>query len=278
MLAPDLSVSLHQRRLRCVLDLGLMLSPWGPMVVKQLSGLLELWAVRELWHILDNTECYRSDRGFWVLGTWEQVRLQSDLGGLRLHWLGDGPQESFLPEDLDAGLFARFQSLVEALDPLPGETDPLRAGTRDALALAAALGEAVILAAGGPERADAPPFVELARSWGIAGVEVPPQDPLAAIETELLSWILLQSGSAQILWSGLELAAVRVAAPRAWPVFAQEPSERSEPTPPAHPWQDVQLFWHWIYPMRTLAAPRGSAARPSLAAPAPLAGSRTHAQ
>jgi hypothetical protein len=55
---PDLSVTISQRRWACVLDPTLTLSRFGLLLVKRLGEVMELWVVRELWHVLDNTQYY----------------------------------------------------------------------------------------------------------------------------------------------------------------------------------------------------------------------------
>ncbi len=53
---PDLSLTVSQRRWACVLDPTLALSRFGLLLVKRLGEVMELWVVRELWHVLDNTQ------------------------------------------------------------------------------------------------------------------------------------------------------------------------------------------------------------------------------
>ena len=50
-LFPDLSVTVSQRRWACVLDPILALSEYGLPLVKQLGKVMDLWVVREFWHI-----------------------------------------------------------------------------------------------------------------------------------------------------------------------------------------------------------------------------------
>lgn len=58
---PDLSVTISQRRWSCVLDPTLALSYYGLALVKRLRQVMEVWVVRELWNILDNTHFYLQD-------------------------------------------------------------------------------------------------------------------------------------------------------------------------------------------------------------------------
>jgi hypothetical protein len=59
---PDLSVTISQRRWACVLDPTLTLSRFGLLFGKRLGEVMELWVVREIWHVLDNTQFYLQDR------------------------------------------------------------------------------------------------------------------------------------------------------------------------------------------------------------------------
>ncbi|MCX7595226.1 MAG: hypothetical protein N2235_15995 [Fischerella sp.] len=57
-LSPNISITLSQQRLTCVLDPSLVLSNYGLSLTQQLGEVMDLWVVRELWHILDNTRFY----------------------------------------------------------------------------------------------------------------------------------------------------------------------------------------------------------------------------
>ena len=67
--------------------------------------------VRELWHVLDNTQYYLqqpdsllADRTpsakvqeiLYALREWERVRMETDPAGQRCYWIGDGPVESIV--------------------------------------------------------------------------------------------------------------------------------------------------------------------------------------
>lgn len=165
---------------RVVLDPWLCLQPTGPELVQRLQQVAELWLVRELWHILDNSvyfthhpsalmdrlptgeanETERSSRAqsvdteestsswAWLgesLRVWDAIRLSRDLAGLKLFWLGDGLSESLLPDGISTAIHPINEHLVETLDSVFQPDSPLACGQRDALALAAALGGAPIL-------------------------------------------------------------------------------------------------------------------------------------
>jgi hypothetical protein len=77
MLFPALSVEVDQRRRACVLDFSLALSRFGPAVARNLSDVLEVWIVPEMWHILDNTCLYLDKPELLLHGT--EVRLTAAL-------------------------------------------------------------------------------------------------------------------------------------------------------------------------------------------------------
>jgi hypothetical protein len=54
----ELSVSVAVRRPRLVLDPWLCLEALGPPLIQKLQACAELWLVRELWHILDNSHYF----------------------------------------------------------------------------------------------------------------------------------------------------------------------------------------------------------------------------
>jgi hypothetical protein len=173
MLFPALSVEVDQRRRACVLDFSLALSRFGPAVARNLSDVLEVWIVPEMWHILDNTCLYldkpelllpHADYGgvtaerleeasretASALREWERLRFETDPACLRLYWIGDGPLESFLPSRVDQQILTRWTALAASLDAritgrLPPPDHPLAAAYRDTAALTAALGNAFIL-------------------------------------------------------------------------------------------------------------------------------------
>ena len=97
---------LSDRRWICVIDPALALSQYGVSLITQLSSVLELWVVRELWHILDNVDLYlqrpklitpkgspfaktleqerRSlEETFLALKAWEQFRIGTEFGRIK---------------------------------------------------------------------------------------------------------------------------------------------------------------------------------------------------
>src|SRR5213594_2963272 len=167
MLFPDLSFTLSQRRRACVLDPGLMLSRFGLGLIRRLGELMALWMVRELWHILDNSQFYLEqteslfrmsddervplrqmpsrDEIATAMKAWERIRMENDLSGLKLFWIGDGLSESLVPPGTGADLVWRYESLARALDRHLSSTGPMACAARDTAALVAALGAAFVL-------------------------------------------------------------------------------------------------------------------------------------
>ncbi|WP_088889342.1 hypothetical protein [Leptolyngbya ohadii] len=128
----------HSQRRACILDLPLALSSMGVTLARSLSPVMELWVVRELWHILNNPNFYlerpellapihvevgepHPDRAIvseitQALQTWQTFRREHDLTGLRLFWLGDSLQESLLPRTQHSPVFQRWEAIAASLD------------------------------------------------------------------------------------------------------------------------------------------------------------------
>lgn len=238
-------VSPRSRRSRAVLDPGLCLGVAGPALVQRLSRQAELWIVRELWHILDNSYFYcrhpaallsesageaqpraapgqplaaggepsRPPADLASLGrtlrTWERLRVTTDLAGLELFWLGDGLSESLLPEGTPAAVHQAHERLVRSLDERLHPSTPLESARRDALALSMALGGVPVLAA--LDGGQLPGLLE----WlpqGAAGCRGVRDEWAARLRAD---WhdALLTAHCAPMLWSGLRLALVYAYAP-----------------------------------------------------------------
>jgi len=217
----------------------------GLALVQRLQEQAELWLVRELWHILDNSLHFaRHPRSLTApheivepskpkppsraettadarapmpeaavsesLRAWESIRSATDLAGLRLFWLGDGLSESLLPEGVPGQVHAIHEHLVEVFDRALLPQSPVACGQRDALALAVALGGAPILGCLDASTSDATPCTWLripkARSLHV-------DDHWAAWEREKWLALLGRSGCLPLLWGGLNLAVVNVHVP-----------------------------------------------------------------
>src|SRR5215470_20000796 len=99
---PPLDVSLSSRRMACVLDGELALSRQGLLFATRLAQEADVWLFRALWQTLDNSYMLRDmserdpasngDDAFpspRILQHWEMARLETDLGGLQLFFVGD---------------------------------------------------------------------------------------------------------------------------------------------------------------------------------------------
>jgi hypothetical protein len=134
----------------------------------------------------------------------------------------------------------------------------MTSATRDAAALAAALGTAFVLSF---SRKDGdqhilPPICSALQSWNIPSEQIAPADPTAAIESEHLRHLLVHSGLSHLMWANVRLAVVRLLLPNA-PLSFPRPgvpadelaatgtiADEDEST--ADPWAAAQAFWHLI--------------------------------
>ncbi|MFM0052535.1 hypothetical protein [Caballeronia grimmiae] len=298
MLFPDsLSVTFGQRRCVCVMDPALMLSRFGLPLLRRLGDAMELWVVRELWHILDNSRVYLDDPALLfrfadgpaaykppekpagheeittAMRDWERIRLENDLSGLRMCWLGDGVSESLMPTGARPDLLTRFDAFGCTLDRALRPASPMECAYRDSAALAAALGNAFILTSfrSVPEPGVASPALrDLLARGGIACTELPLREPLAEIERDYLRRLLVHANVAKLVWAGLSLAVIHVVTPAGMFLYDERGDEPQDPLDgilPATPddelrpglWDGAQAFWY------TLARPHdgivGNAAR-----------------
>ncbi len=281
---PPLSVTVSTKRRACVLDTQLALSRFGPLLAFRLCEEFDLWLVPELWHLLDNVEVYSRSPGGQFSGgpaaagagwrVWELARLEKDLAGLNVFWMGDEKCESLLPKSADAHLVHRFRSLDQTLQH-SARTRPAseaRQGTgydffleccRQTVSLAAALTpyRGFILAHQPPpgtgEAEHEPPLCTALKGLGIQCFPVH-RERRTRLEREYLLPILARTGISELLWAGLHLAVVHLVAPNALiiPVSlgeeelaAQEmASPAGEPLPGRlNWWEGAMGFW---YPLR----------------------------
>ncbi|MGK7912436.1 MAG: hypothetical protein AB4050_13300 [Synechococcus sp.] len=267
-LFPTISLTFSQRQRVCVLDPVLLLCDRGLealFLTKNLSTLMELWVVRELWHILDNTLFYiehipdvslpvaPADRASApkfderAINAWEQLRLKTDLAGLNIFWMGDSAGQSCLPKWIKEGVnpeetIARYELLARSLDSHLSESEirqPLHAACRDAIALAATLGSATILTYR-PTSGNSSYIVDCLERWGIGCHQQPDSDPIVAIERQHLQHLFVHAGVSQLLWSDLDLVVLHLIVPAALhPSVLQSCSEAGDPDDREdfeHPW------------------------------------------
>lgn len=285
---PDLNVTISQPRWACVLDPTLALSRYGLPLVKQLNEVMELWVGRELWHILDNTHFYleqpesllldrfasasettedraRAQEIVWALREWERIRMETDLSGLKLFWIGDRLGESLLPAEADPKMIWRYEALAESLARSPDErttfNEVLLSAFRDVAALAAAQGSAFILTQlpEGATASSSPVICNALGAWGIPCKAISAQDPWAALERDYLRRLVAQAGLVKWFWAGLRLVVLHLLVPAAATalsdseaVFSEELlfveetlvdlAERQKPA--INLWQCAQAFWY----------------------------------
>lgn len=265
---PDLSVQVTRRRARCVVDPNLALSRHGALLTRLIAPYAEQWVGPEIFNVLDSAHLYRLEPELliWpstdqddmaavpeVLRDWARLREEA---GRCLYWVGDALRESFLPEDLDDAVLARWEAASRTLDCLLPRaieaTGPLVAAMRDAAALCAVLPNACIVGRG--RRGDVPPICGHLRQWGLACEKLGPEDALAALERAEFLRLLVAAGLAPLIWGGLQLAVVHLCMPhlgRLEPgpeidqdgepeLLADEPQFAT----PNHPWEGATCFWY----------------------------------
>lgn len=286
-LVSDVAITFTKQRWACVLDPALALSVYGLPLVKQLSERMELWIVREFWHMLDNPQFYVeqpetllgkdlealspaarqqvSQQMLRSLQEWERLRLRVDPTTRNINFLADVIGESCVPVGVDDDLIWRWESLAQSLDNCMGEpftkADTLTLAYRDLAALAAAR-PACILTHRSTEAAqfNVPPTIcGPLQQWGIASQEVKADDKILAAERAYLCEILVHAGLSKLLWSGLNLIVLHLMVPAAATISQNsqwdnnlafsELDEPSNSTPieAMNLWQDAQGFWYAMH-------------------------------
>lgn len=277
-LLQDLSVTIGQRRWTCILDPTLALSRHGLPLIKRLGEVMEIWVVRELWHILDNTHFYfqqpdilkssinPSDRDssrarhsqeiLRALREWEKIRFETDPNKLKLYWIGDGPCESLLPEELTSSVVWRYETLSSALDSRLGmEGTILSSAFRDAAALAVTLPAAIILTHRPESGGAIPALCNVLDGWGISCRQLKLDDTLVHLETKYLQQLLVLAGLAGTCWAGFRPAVLHLHAPAAASISPSTPYDgldysegesmsETERIEEGDPWLEAQGFWY----------------------------------
>ena len=280
---PPMTVKLRGEAMSCVVDVQLTLSQLGLLFATRLAREMDVWLVRSLWAILDNTRYYlakpdlllpagapqggrKQARGLVdVLRQWQSARLETHLAGLHLYWAGSARFDSLLPPDVDDELLERFELLSQELEQLwddpacePLGYNPLQECCRDAVALAAALirYRPIVFtrcAAGADPAAGEPRICAYLRECGI---DVQPLDPACRMRPfeQYLRPLFARNGIFELQWAGLDLAALHLVAPGAFVVAASE----QESDPPSYPhviqarnsvrdtphWRGARAFWY----------------------------------
>jgi hypothetical protein len=262
----------------CIIDPALALSRYGVPLVKQLGEVMELWVVRELWHILDNCAFYLQQPGLIAprgnscertpqqernaleetlrsLLEWERFRGETDLAGLNFFWLGDSPSESFVPKSRNLDIFWRWEAIANSLDSQLDRWQTvdyiLPLAFRDTAALAVSLGSAFILTHQLPadfEQNLAPEICNALENWGIPCQLLTPDDSIVAMERDYLRQLLIHTDAAKFLWAGVRLAMLHLIVPIA-PDLQKFPeqSQTNSPSVAAEPTDDPKPHnFSWI--------------------------------
>ncbi len=282
-LMPDFSITLNQRRWACVLDPTLALSDYGLPLVKQLGELMELWVVREFWHILDNTHFYLqqpesilgervverspqtqqilSQQVIRALKEWERLRTTTERSSWNVHFLADVIGESCIPGGIDSDIIWRWESLAQSLDHHIGKqfvrADTLTLAFRDLVSLAAARPASILTYRLSEDvESNLPPAIcTTLETWGIPCQAISSTDSIAAIEREQLRNLLVHAGLAKLLWSGLNLVVVHLMVPAADSLSTAEawsgdlPFSEMEvlsdfPEAETNLWEGARAFWY----------------------------------
>jgi hypothetical protein len=273
------------RQLRsCVIDPALALSSYGLPLVQQLKEVMEVWFVREFWHILDNAhfysqqpdlitlkgirtpeqECAALEETIGSLRAWERFRGETDLPRLNLFWLGDNLQESFLPQGSSQEIFWRWEAIARSLDArlnCSQRTDyVLPFAFRDAVALAASLGSAFILTRQLPTdvEQDLPPEIcQTLVHCGISCQFLSVRDFGVARERNYWHQLLVHTGLAKLLWAGLRLSILQllvlplpefneVSHRLPEHLFPSDAEAAGNSTPHSSIWTSARGFWYLI--------------------------------
>ena len=232
-LQPDFTISYTARRLACVIDSSLALSIYGLPIAKRLGEWMELWIVREFWHLLESgpaTACYRPQLGpvmQQTLQEWERLRQHLDPAHRPVHVLSDVLGDSCLPAGSDQDLLWRWERLAQSLDQqleargirLDGQVMALR----DLIALAVARSACIFTLRTSRDPKDPPPLCQTLREWGLDCEVVSSGDPLMAIEASWIQQRFVQAGLASLPWSGMDLCVVHLFVPAAASLAVPQP-------------------------------------------------------
>jgi hypothetical protein len=277
----DLSLTLRQHRLSCVIDPALLLChAEGAALATRLARVVEGWLPRSFWQVIDASD--------WVLGDgpdpglrvarcapvdtqplsktavrrWMAMRNGTDAGSWPLRWVGDNFAESQVQDGADADIVERTEALVDALAQrlaLP-DADPWRSichgsgwsslnGSVDLLALAAALESTRVLTCISPGATEPGP-VGVLRAAGLAISALNPLSPdsLFAAERGLLRDAMAACGLPVLVDRLPALAVLHVR-------LGDGVDDRIEPAAatalvtdacpaPQDPWQDARAWWY----------------------------------
>jgi hypothetical protein len=265
-LLPDFTITCTSRRRACVIDPVLALSIYRLPIAKQLGEWLELWVVREFWHLVEGSEPSRfvlprltpsMER---ALQEWERLRQHVDSQHRPVNVLADVLGDSTLPAGSDPDLIWRWESLAQALDGLL-EAQGLRIDApvmacRDLVALAAARSAFILTLRSPSEAHAAPTLCQSLQNWGIPCMPVPLSNELRCIDAAALRHLFVHAGLASLLWAGMDLCVVHLFVPTAatlgsaqsWPDYGfpleAAEAESESAIAPDRLWEGARAFWY----------------------------------
>ncbi|HWP20747.1 MAG TPA: hypothetical protein VNO84_16580 [Burkholderiaceae bacterium] len=258
MRASDLSLTVRQRKLACVIDPALALGhPCGPGLALKLAQVFEPWLTRSFWQTLDASELLlrRLDRELpaprrarvdpdALLG-WLSLREATDAGSWTLHWVDENFTSSQVRDAADSDLVDRYEQLAAALEarmnsnPASWESglDPVR-GAMDTLSLSACLDGALVLTECPRGTPDTPWPVQALDRAGVPvdRLDPPSDDTLFAVERRLVRDALVTAGLVALAQRLPSLAAVHVL------VDATGASDAAQEG--TDPWSGARAWWY----------------------------------
>jgi hypothetical protein len=268
MLPNDLSLTVSQRKLACVLDPALALGyAHGPTVAVRLTRVLETWLTRSFWQVLDASDLLDSLLAEesahaakvhipidpLALSAWITMRDSTDAGSWCLRWMGDCVAESQVQDGNAPDLVERYEALAGALGARDNQwtthaatwadgLDPVMTSF-DAVALSATLDGAPVLSFVTQSDATRPWPVQALERANVrtTSLEPMPQETLFAAERKLLRNALVTAGLASIATTLPRLAVVHVL------VGAEASAPHADDTRAAPgPWDSAHAWWYLI--------------------------------
>lgn len=286
---PPLDVEVNARKWSCILDIHLALSRYGLIFALRLAEEMNVWLLPALWEILDSDQYYRdhpdrlspdsligensmeSERREQILealGQWQTARLEANLAALPFYWSGDGNHDSLLPKGMDYSLVQRFVTLSATLDrQRASNVNKLHPGypflecSRDAVALTAALARhrpILFTLTSADENREEPYLCTYLRENGIGCKKIDLETAANGKQVkEYISRIFARCGISELLWSGMELAAVHIISAKSYLMPMTNPEEPLYVTRPSltdekevdlqireNWWAETMAFWY----------------------------------
>jgi len=302
---PPLSIEVSTRRRACVVDTDLALSKGGLPVITRICNEFDIWVVPQLFRILDETEFIRttlcpksckpennakaseeipphfigdilSDQK--VAFQWEAARIETDIAGLNIYWMGDEKCESLLPKHKhgDQNLIQRFRVLTQSLEkklkiqcerqhakrsqdlanthpPQVSYPDFLKYECfRDTAALATALSPvgSFILTRYSPGRKPknrSPDMPEICKRLVTSGIPLK-RVQMYAVERDYWAPVWVRTGMTELMHAGFRLAIVYLILPNAYLIHLEncddEDLTATDRKVSVHWWDEAQAFWY----------------------------------